>query len=74
MPLKVTVGGITPSFGCAMFAFRGAAPDVAIDDLLRAARPFVGLLFDGIAVVGGGPRLAACPPSSPRSRKSSPPR
>ncbi len=63
MLLNVTVGGITPPFGYAMFAFRGAAPDVAMDDLYRAAWPFVGLFLIGMAIVGGVPELATWLPS-----------
>lgn len=63
MLLNVTVGGITPPFGYAMFAFRGAAPDVAMDDLYRAAWPFVGLFLVGMAIVGGVPELATWLPS-----------
>jgi tripartite ATP-independent transporter DctM subunit len=63
MLLNVTVGGITPPFGYAMFAFRGAAPDVAMDDLFRAAWPFVGLFLLGMALVALVPGLATWLPS-----------
>lgn len=58
MLLNVTIGGITPPFGYAMFAFRGAAPDVPMALLYRAAWPFVGLFLLGMLIVGLVPALA----------------
>ncbi len=58
MLLNVTVGGITPPFGYAMFAFRGAAPDVPMTALFAAAWPFVGLFLVVMVVVGVVPGLA----------------
>lgn len=58
MLLNVTIGGITPPFGYAMFAFRGAAPDTPMTELFRAAWPFVGLMLAGMAVVALVPGLA----------------
>lgn len=63
MLLNVTVGGITPPFGYAMFAFKGAAPDVAMQDLFSAAWPFVGLFLLGMLIVGLIPGLATWLPS-----------
>lgn len=58
MLLNVTVGGITPPFGYAMFAFKGARPDVPMTDLFAAAWPFVGLFLLGMLIVGVFPGLA----------------
>lgn len=58
MLLNVTVGGITPPFGYAMFAFRGAAPDVPMSDLFRASWSFVGLFILGMFIVALVPSLA----------------
>ncbi|OWU86733.1 C4-dicarboxylate ABC transporter permease [Oceanicola sp. 22II-s10i] len=58
MLLNVTVGGITPPFGYAMFAFRGAAPDVAMSDLYRASIAFVGLFLMAMLIVAAVPSLA----------------
>ncbi len=58
MLLNVTVGGITPPFGYAMFAFRGAAPQVPMTALFAAAWPFVGLFLLVMVVVGLVPGLA----------------
>ena len=58
MLLNVTVGGITPPFGYAMFAFKGARNDVPMTALFAAAWPFVGLFLLGMLVVGMVPSLA----------------
>jgi tripartite ATP-independent transporter DctM subunit len=58
MLLNVTVGGIAPPFGYAMFAFKGARNDVAMTELFAAAWPFVGLFLLGMLVVGIFPSLA----------------
>jgi TRAP-type C4-dicarboxylate transport system permease large subunit len=63
MLLNVTVGGITPPFGYAMFAFKGAAPDVSMQELFAAAWPFVGLFLLGMTLVGLLPGLATWLPS-----------
>lgn len=63
MLLNVTVGGITPPFGYAMFAFRGAAPDVPMNALFAAAWPFVGLFIAVMIVVGVVPEFATWLPS-----------
>ncbi|MFT4560850.1 MAG: tripartite ATP-independent transporter DctM subunit [Gammaproteobacteria bacterium] len=54
--INVTVGGMTPPFGYTIFALKGAAQDIALTDLFRAAWPFVGLFV--LAIV-----LFACVPS-----------
>lgn len=58
MLLNVTVGGITPPFGYAMFAFKGARHDVTMNELFTAAWPFVGLFLLGMVIVGLFPGLA----------------
>lgn len=63
MLLNVTVGGITPPFGYAMFAFKGARQDVPMTDLFAAAWPFVGLFLLGMLIVGVFPSLATWLPS-----------
>ncbi len=63
MLLNVTVGGITPPFGYAMFAFKGARQDVSMNDLFAAAWPFVGLVLVGMLIVGLFPGLATWLPS-----------
>jgi len=63
MLLNVTVGGITPPFGYAMFAFKGARQDVPMTDLFAAAWPFVGLFLLGMLIIGLFPALATWLPS-----------
>ncbi len=58
MLLNVTVGGITPPFGYAMFAFKGARNDVSMTELFAAAWPFVGLFLLGMLIVGVFPALS----------------
>lgn len=58
MLLNVTVGGITPPFGYAMFAFRGAAKDVSMSELFRASWAFVGLFILGMLILAAVPGLA----------------
>jgi tripartite ATP-independent transporter DctM subunit len=58
MLLNVTVGGITPPFGYAMFAFRGAAKDVSMSELFRASWAFVGLFILGMLILAVVPGLA----------------
>jgi tripartite ATP-independent transporter DctM subunit len=58
MLLNVVVGGITPPFGYAMFAFKGVAPDADLRDIFRAAMPFVGLFLAAMALVYAVPDIA----------------
>jgi len=57
MLINVTVGGMTPPFGYTMFAFKGAAPDVALNDIFAAAWPFVGLFVLGMVILATFPAL-----------------
>jgi tripartite ATP-independent transporter DctM subunit len=63
MLLNVVLGGITPPFGYAMFAFKGVAPDADLRDIFRAVLPFVGLFFVAKAVVYAVPETATLLPS-----------
>lgn len=63
MLLNVTVGGITPPFGYAMFAFRGAAPSVSMAELFQASWAFVGLFILGMLILSLAPWLATWLPS-----------
>ena len=58
MLLNVTVGGMTPPFGYTMFAFKGAAPNVPMGTIFRAAWPFVGLFIVCMIIVAIFPGLA----------------
>lgn len=63
MLLNVTVGGITPPFGYAMFAFRGAAQGVSMSELFQASWAFVGLFIVGMLILAAAPWLATWLPS-----------
>lgn len=63
MLLNVTVGGITPPFGYAMFAFRGAAQGVSMSELFQASWAFVGLFILGMMILAAAPWLATWLPS-----------
>ncbi|MFT4581734.1 MAG: tripartite ATP-independent transporter DctM subunit [Gammaproteobacteria bacterium] len=54
--INVTVGGMTPPFGYTIFALKGAAQNIPLTELFRAAWPFVALFV--LAIV-----LFACVPS-----------
>ncbi|MDF1719442.1 MAG: TRAP transporter large permease subunit [Minwuia sp.] len=58
MLLNVVVGGITPPFGYAMFAFKGVAPDADLRDIFRAVLPFVGLFLFAMLVIYFVPEVA----------------
>lgn len=62
MLLNVVVGGITPPFGYAMFAFKGVAPDADLRDIFQAAMPFVGLFLAAMALVYAVPDIATLLP------------
>lgn len=62
MLLNVTVGGITPPFGYAMFTFKGVAPGVDLRDIFRAVIPFVGLFLLAMAIIYFIPGIATLLP------------
>lgn len=60
--INITVGGITPPFGYTIFALKGAAEDVELIDLYRAAWPFVGLFLLAIILFAQFPALVTLLP------------
>ncbi|MDF1730441.1 MAG: TRAP transporter large permease [Minwuia sp.] len=58
MLLNVVIGGITPPFGYAMFAFKGVVPDVDLRDIFRASFPIVGLFILAMIIVYWIPAIA----------------
>ena len=60
--INITVGGITPPFGYTIFALKGAAEDVELIDLYRAAWPFVGLFLLAIILFAQFPTLVTLLP------------
>jgi tripartite ATP-independent transporter DctM subunit len=63
MLLNVVVGGITPPFGYAMFAFKGVAPDTDLRTIFRASYPFVGLFILAMLIIYFIPSIATLLPS-----------
>jgi len=63
MLLNVVVGGITPPFGYAMFAFKGVAPDTDLRTIFRASYPFVGLFILAMVIIYFIPGIATLLPS-----------
>ncbi len=62
MLLNVTLGGITPPFGYAMFAFKAVAPDTDLRTVFRATWPFVALFILGMAIIYAVPGIATLLP------------
>lgn len=58
MLLNVTLGGITPPFGYAMFTFKGVSPDTDLRTIFSASTPFVMLFVVGMLIVYWQPGLA----------------
>jgi len=52
-----TLGGISPPFGYTLFAFKSAAPDISVNEVFRAAWPFVGIIIVGIALLIAFPNV-----------------
>ncbi len=62
MLLNVVIGGITPPFGYAMFAFKGVVPDVDLRDIFKASFPIVGLFILAMVIVYWIPAIATLLP------------
>lgn len=58
MLLNVVIGGITPPFGYAMFAFKGVVPDVDIRTIFSSSLPIVGLFLFAMAIIYFFPSIA----------------
>jgi TRAP-type C4-dicarboxylate transport system permease large subunit len=58
MLLNVVIGGITPPFGYAMFAFKSVAPDVDLRLIYRSSLPMVGLLLLAMLIIFWLPPIA----------------
>ncbi len=63
MLLNVVIGGITPPFGYAMFAFKGVAPDVDLRLIFGAALPVVGIFLLAMLIIYWVPQIATFLPS-----------
>ena len=62
MLLNVVIGGITPPFGYAMFAFKGVAPDVELRTIFRASGPIVALFLVAMVIIYFFPPIATLLP------------
>ena len=63
MLLNVVIGGITPPFGYAMFAFKGVAPDADLRMIFAAALPVVGIFLLAMLIIFWVPSIATFLPS-----------
>lgn len=61
--INMAVGNITPPFGYTLFALQGVARHTTIQDMYRAAAPFIVLYLLGIAVLALVPELVLWLPS-----------
>ncbi|HLR30063.1 MAG TPA: TRAP transporter large permease subunit, partial [Paenalcaligenes sp.] len=52
-----TLGGISPPFGYTLFAFKSAAKEMSLNDVFRAAWPFVGIIICGIVLLIAFPEV-----------------
>lgn len=63
MLLNVTIGGMTPPFGYALFAFKGVAPNTDLKTIIAATYPFIVLFLIGMAIIYAFPQTATFLPA-----------
>ena len=61
--LNITVGGISPPFGYALFALRGATDLMTTGEVFKAAWPFVGIFLAAIVIMYFVPQIATLLPA-----------
>ncbi|MBO6834624.1 MAG: TRAP transporter large permease [Alphaproteobacteria bacterium] len=61
--LNITVGGISPPFGYALFALRGATDLMTTGEVFKAAWPFVGIFLAAIVILYFVPQIATLLPA-----------
>lgn len=61
--INMTLGSLTPPFGYTIFALKGAAPELAMDDVYAGAWPMVGLFILGMAIMYLVPGIVTVLPS-----------
>jgi tripartite ATP-independent transporter DctM subunit len=61
--INVDVGGLTPPFGLSLFTMKGIAPDNSMQDIIRAAVPFIFLDLAAMAFIMVFPAIALWLPS-----------
>src|SRR5699024_3085456 len=52
-----TVGGMSPPFGYTLYAFKSSAEGISLNDVFRAAWPFVCIIICGIALLIAFPEI-----------------
>ena len=60
--INLTVGSLTPPFGYTLFALKGAAPDISIETVFRAAWPIVGIFLLGLVLIALVPGIVTTLP------------
>lgn len=61
--INMSVGGITPPFGYTLFALKGVAPDVPVQEMYRSVLPFIGIIILVIGLLYAFPQLVLFLPS-----------
>lgn len=61
--INMTLGSLTPPFGYTIFALKGAAPELAMDDVYAGAWPMVALFILGMAIMYIFPGIVTVLPS-----------
>lgn len=61
--INMSVGGITPPFGYTLFALKGVAQDVPMQEIYRAILPFILIFALGIALLAIFPQIVLWLPS-----------
>jgi tripartite ATP-independent transporter DctM subunit len=61
--INLTIGGVSPPFGYTLFAFSGAAPQIATATLFRASLPVVAIFTTAIILLAFFPQLTLWLPS-----------
>lgn len=61
--INMSIGGITPPFGYTLFALKGVVPDATLDQIFKAAIPFIGIFILGMALFAIFPDLILAVPT-----------
>ena len=61
--VNMSIGGITPPFGYTLFALKGVVPDATLDDIFKAAIPFIAIFILGMTLLAIFPGIISALPS-----------
>lgn len=61
--INMSIGGISPPFGYTLFALKGVVPDATLDQIFKAAIPFIGIFILGMALFAIFPDLILAVPT-----------